>query len=232
VGPCPSEKPEHWGITLHTHKVVWERVASLIARDPGRYFTHEADRLLRQAERDTHINLGDEEVRSALLEKVHASLGIGIIRRCYIEALLSADIPVTLYGDGWQHLSESAPCTCRPLPHGADQLNALYNAAQIVPYIYPSGWIGPDLLNPVAAGAFVLVRAHPRDRRSDGLGAILKPNEEIITFRDPPELVRQVQHFLHHPEKRQEIAQRGRQKLLEAHSYRQRLPELLARLAK
>ena len=73
-----------------------------------------------------------------------------------------------------------------------------------------------------AAGAFQLV-----DERSL-LADCFVPGEEIITFSSESELRQKIDYYLEHPEEREAIANRGRERALRDHTYEKRLEQMLS----
>lgn len=50
---------------------------------------------------------------------------------------------------------------------------------------------------------------------------------ELVTYKTRPELIEKIDHFLEHPEEREEIRARGHQVTLERHLYRHRVEQLI-----
>ncbi|KPK74704.1 MAG: hypothetical protein AMJ79_13365 [Phycisphaerae bacterium SM23_30] len=107
------------------------------------------------------------------------------------------------------------------------ELNKLYNTGKIFLHISGSGFPDSYLLNGIAAGAFFLVKAHPRDKQTDGVGEMFELGRELITFNTPQDLVRKVRYYLAHDEEREAIAQAAREKLLAQHTYKIRARQML-----
>jgi spore maturation protein CgeB len=61
----------------------------------------------------------------------------------------------------------------------------------------------------------------------DNLGNILEPEQEVVTYRSAEECVEKVHYLLDHEEERARIANRGQEKTLREHTYRQRMKELV-----
>lgn len=88
---------------------------------------------------------------------------------------------------------------------------------------------GGDFVNPrtfeiAACGAFQLV-----DRRSllDELFATGADDAELAVFERLEDLAPLIQHFLAHPEEREAVARRGRERVLREHTYAARMKTLL-----
>lgn len=106
----------------------------------------------------------------------------------------------------------------------------IYNAAKINLNLHSSLYTdnlvsGGDFVNPrtfelAAMGAFQLV-----DRRS--LLPELFADDELATFQSPDELYSMLDYFLAHPEERERIAARARERVLREHTYEQRMKSLV-----
>jgi spore maturation protein CgeB len=62
----------------------------------------------------------------------------------------------------------------------------------------------------------------------DDLGALFKPGEEVLAFRDIGELRRQLDHYLAHPDEARAIGANARRRALAEHTLRHRLEEILS----
>ena len=107
------------------------------------------------------------------------------------------------------------------------ELNKLYNAAKIYLHISSTSVMDQSLLDAIASGVFVMVRANPDDRRGEGIGKFFALDRELVTFEGPKDLIRKVRHYLKNDQERQRIAEAAREKLLAQHSCRVRLVEML-----
>ena len=84
--------------------------------------------------------------------------------------------------------------------------------------INPNGdYVNPRTLEIAACGAFQLV-----DARSE-LAALLNPGEEIVVFERADEIPGLIEYYLEHPDERQLIADRARQRVVKEHTYERRL---------
>ena len=73
-----------------------------------------------------------------------------------------------------------------------------------------------------AAGAAQVV-----DFKED-LTTLFKPDEEVIAYRDPSELRRQLDHYLSNPDEARAIGENARRRALAKHTLRHRIEEILA----
>ena len=56
------------------------------------------------------------------------------------------------------------------------------------------------------------------------------PDEEVVTYDSPSELVEKVRHYVAHPDERRAIAAAGQRRTLAEHTYRHRMEQLDALL--
>lgn len=82
-------------------------------------------------------------------------------------------------------------------------------------------FVNPRTFELAACGAFQLV-----DERSH-LPELYRAGEEIVTFRNLPDLREKIHHYLKHPEERTRIALRGRERTLREHTYEHRIEQML-----
>lgn len=100
----------------------------------------------------------------------------------------------------------------------------LHSSIQAQELVTGGDFINPRTFEIAACGAFQLV-----DRR--GLMAEAFADGELATFSAMSELVPLIEHFLAHPEEREAIAQRGRERVLREHTYAARMRTLLGFVA-
>ncbi|OGL08456.1 MAG: hypothetical protein A3I14_13645 [Candidatus Rokubacteria bacterium RIFCSPLOWO2_02_FULL_73_56] len=62
----------------------------------------------------------------------------------------------------------------------------------------------------------------------EDLAALFKPGEEIVGYRDLPELRRQLDYHLAHPDEARAIGASARRRALAEHTLRHRIEEMLA----
>jgi spore maturation protein CgeB len=61
----------------------------------------------------------------------------------------------------------------------------------------------------------------------DDLPALFKPGQEVLTYRDLPELERQLEYYLAHPDEARAIGANARQRALAEHTLRHRIDEIM-----
>ena len=148
-----------------------------------------------------------------------------------LEHLVEFDLAV--WGPGWEGLPEKSPL--RPCLRGGavppEVWVRIFSAASIVLNIDGYGetldesghMANTRVYEAPACGAFELV-----DEKRD-ITALFTSGRELVCydFGDPGELRRLVAHYLSHPQERQEIAERGRGAVLQAHTYQHRMRALI-----
>ncbi len=146
-----------------------------------------------------------------------------------VEAVARLGVRLRVYGKGWETLDESyqvrqAVAGRALLP--AERVARAYQAAHIVLNVHhpqlPQGCNQRTFEAP-ACGAFSLV-----DDRAE-LHRLFAVEEEIAAYRDTEDLAAQIRHYLAHAAERERIAARGRQRVLDEHTYVHRLRWLLER---
>jgi len=147
-------------------------------------------------------------------------------RRPTVDELTPTPYDLAVYGHGWT-ADELAPHHHRGDHIANDQLAAYYAAADIVLNDHWAdmaawGFMTNRLYDAAASGAFVL---------SDHLDEIeAEFDGGIATYRDGPDLRRQVARYLADPDARAAMARRAREAVLAAHTFDHRAATLLTDL--
>ena len=239
AGRC-STNPETYEINLPTHQRLWRQAAEDIRNAPEKYHYDRAGSFLRQAQK-CGVELKEQDLLQYFTELIQNYLADTVLRDCYAEGLAREKVDLRIWSLSFQpeaKLSTAAPDWAdSPVGHLAagaissgEDLNKLYNAGQILVHISSSGFPEQYVLDGIAAGAFFLVKSHPRDRRADGIAEFLEPGKEIITFDTPRDLVRKVRYYLEHEQERKSIAAHARQKLITRHTCQQRMCDMLKQI--
>jgi spore maturation protein CgeB len=180
---------------------------------------------------EIHCNVSVSNEEIAKFGKDIAFVGSYYPRRAeFLEKL--SDYNLGIWGPGWENLPTHSPL--RRALMGSyttpETWRKIYSASKIVLSIhyqdehFPVFQSSPRVFEALSCGAFVLT-----DKQKDVL-ALFRDGEHLVSFSDVCELVERVEFFLAHLEQRQVIAQRGKQEVLERHTYRHRLTELLANI--
>jgi len=155
-------------------------------------------------------------------------------RRHFLEGLLDLDFKI--WGTDWDMHSALAACIQRGGERiGTDEIVTIFNATRININLHSSTYhkgINPfgDFVNPrtfeiIASGGFQLA-----DRRAP-LEGLFKTGEELIVFTDLNDLRSKITCYLNNPEEREQIIERGRQRILREHTYENRMQEMLEIIA-
>ena len=146
-------------------------------------------------------------------------------RERFVRAI--ADYPVRVWGPGWQRASDPR---VRALVVGG----ATWGRTKLA--IYSGAALSLNLHHPMndivgvntrtfelaAAGACQVVDG------KDDLPSLFKPGQEVVTFRDLPELRQQLDYYLAHPDEARGIGENARRRALAEHTLRHRIEEILA----
>lgn len=239
-----STDPLAYHITLSSHQQLWQAILEQIYHDPAGYHREGAAIILQQAQR-CGVKVTEEDVRRMFVELIQRHLGQAVLCDAYGTALDREGIGLKI----WGHASRTGQpgrdmppfWNESPVRHrvagtipGGTEKNRLYQAAKIHLYMDSAGYPDEHLLNGLAAGAFFLVKNHPRIREKDRIGWYFELEKEVVPFESPKDLVRKVRYFLSHETERQKIGRAAREKVLARHTHairaRQILQAITARL--
>jgi spore maturation protein CgeB len=155
-------------------------------------------------------------------------------RRRVFADLVARGLPLRLWGVDWPTDGPLGACLAEPNRYlDSEEVVKIYNACQIVLNLHSSAqartgagqvdFVNPRTLEVPACGGFQLVD------RVRGLERLLVPDREVAVFEDEADLIEKARHYLDHPEERARLAQAGRRRVLDSHTYHHRLEELLTR---
>jgi spore maturation protein CgeB len=128
-----------------------------------------------------------------------------------------------VYGEGW----EEHGVPSRGLIYGDDVLAALNSASVVVVFSRtPAGHciVKVGLFDFLAAGALVATESFPE------LARYFHPGRDLIAFTDADtgDLIRQIDHYLGHPDEAAEIRKAGREHVLKEHTWKKVWPHFLS----
>lgn len=129
-----------------------------------------------------------------------------------------------LYGEGW----EEHGLASRGLIFGEDVLAALNSAAATVVFFLTGGGhalVKVGLFDFAAAGALVVTN------RFADVEPYFEYGKEIVGFGNVDDLLRQVRHYLDHPEEAAAVRRQGRERVLRDHTWRRIWPRILGWLS-
>jgi spore maturation protein CgeB len=154
---------------------------------------------------------------------------IALVGACYPyrERLVRelVDYPIRVWGPGWRRTdSKIAPRVAGGFLEGRAKL-AVYCGATLSlnPHHPMNDVVGVNTraFELAAAGACQVVDL------KDELSHLFKPGEEVVAFRDLPELRRQLTYYLAHPDETRAIGDNARRRALAEHTARHRIEEML-----
>jgi len=236
VADRASTDPENYKITLPTHQQLLNTVLEDIRQKPENYYREAAEKFLQRAQR-CGIKLKEEDLRKYFTGLIENYLGPGVWRDAYCQAVAKEGFDFRIWslatlrassgeaGSYWQE-SPVSSLVAGAVREG-EELNKLYNGGKIFICLSDTGYPSDYLLNGIAAGAFFLVKSHPRDQEQDGIGEFFQINKELITFKEPQELVRKIRYYLEHESERRRRAEAARNELLSRHTYRHRAQSII-----
>jgi spore maturation protein CgeB len=137
-----------------------------------------------------------------------------------------ADFPVRVWGPGWRGAGAAlAARVAGGYVDGAAKL-AIYCGATLSlnPHHPMNDIVGVNTraFELAAAGACQVV-----DLKEE-LSPLFKPGEEVVAYRDLPELRRQLTHYLAHPDEARASGDNARRRALAEHTVRHRVEEIIA----
>ncbi len=155
-------------------------------------------------------------------------------RQVVFSRLLQKGLPLGLWGTAWP---KRGPLAGLVREDGrrldSDEVVKVYNACPVVLNLHSSptaddGVAKADFVNPrtfevAACGGFQLVD------RVQGLEKLFAPGQEIAAFGSEEELLEMAQHYLANPEERARLAQAGRRRVLNEHTYYHRMEQMLTK---
>lgn len=139
-------------------------------------------------------------------------------RKAQIAALHAAGIDVHCFGYGWP----AGPVAAEEIPRIINRSILSLNFANTPGYRQT----GPNQIKArtfevPGSGGLLLTESAP------GLENFYVPDKEVLVFRGVADLIGKIQHFLMHPEERDQIANAGYQRTVKDHTYEARLKQLI-----
>lgn len=136
--------------------------------------------------------------------------------------------PLRVWGRGWRRAADPAVrALAGGYVDGRDKLCVYSGSTISLNHHHPMNDIaGTNVRTFELAAAGVCQIADFRD----DLATLFKPGEEILTYRDLPELERLLAHYLRRPDEARAIADNARRRALAEHTIEHRLDEILATL--
>lgn len=153
------------------------------------------------------------------------------VERRILRDLLPTTHDLAVWGGDWENLIPNRYVAGEHLPN--DQVRKAYSSAHIVlndhwEDMRGHGFVSNRIYDALACGALVISDHLPELEQNFG--------DAVVTYRTPGELKRLVEHYLASPQEREQKGRRGRELVLEKHTFEHRmdamLREILQRLGK
>jgi len=225
VGNSMTEPVQEWVDKNRQllHPVI-EKVAEAMS-SRGRTF-EEAIKILPNPDKQDLQSLSKKEMaqfEAAVLWKATLLYRLSCIQRL-------EEFGLTIHGDrGWNDLISSRRVTLNAPLNYYKALPLFYNACAInfnATSLQMREAVNQRVFDVPACGAFLLTD------QKESLNDLFDVGNEIITYSDKDEIPEVADFYLRHPDKRQVIAQKGRERVLRDHTYRKRLAAMIAAMKK
>ena len=141
------------------------------------------------------------------------------------------DFDLGIWGPGWETLPSNALLKrfIRGGETRPEEWVKIFSTSKMVfhsHYRDPNGTIpcyqaAPRVYEALACGALLIV-----DKQPDVL-RIFNPGEDLVVFEDAAGLRKLVSYYLQHDRKAEDVAAKGRKKVLAHHTYRHRIKEII-----
>lgn len=150
-------------------------------------------------------------------------------RQAALERLVNYDLGI--WGPGWNNLPVESNLIkfIRGYHTKPEEWVKIYSATRIVIMVHyqdmkgdvPCYQASPKVFEALACGAFLVV-----DDQRDVL-SLFESGRHLVVYHNHKELKEIVSYYLEHPDEARKIAQQGRNYVLENHTFRQRVDEML-----
>ena len=214
--------PTEAGINLHTQQVLWGESAKLIRLELDSFTSERAGAILSAAEARTKMAIRDPAVRQAFERVIAEMVGPSVVAVNLAALLAAAGIAVHVWGKGWEKYR-----VVGMHHHGGMEppRDARVTLSRTKCYVScgTAGEVGCDLFDAVDAGAVVLWRAHPADRKEGGISALFAEGREYVAFRTAAELVGAANALLGDKRRREALRLAAAERLGREHTMRNRL---------
>lgn len=173
--------------------------------------------------------IGEKKTSDKQLASLEVAVNSKWTQERRVRALLAIqEFNPHVFGDeGWKSLLPYSSFHFHPLVDYHKELPGIYRATEInlnISNVQLKNSVNQRLFDVCACGSFLLT-----DRKR-AVQRYLAPGEGVETFESYGELREKVEFYLEFPEKREEIAEKGRITILENHTYMHRLEEIFSLL--
>ena len=133
-----------------------------------------------------------------------------------------------IWGDkGWQVL-ESYGATYMGYAGRHHEINKIYTATQInldVNRLYQNDIVPLRIFDTLACGGFILAEY------SEEIERLFDIDNELVCYQNHTDLSKKVHYFLQHPQEARQIAEKGRQAVIEKHAFALRMQKILRHIS-
>lgn len=136
-----------------------------------------------------------------------------------------SDFDLKIWGNGWENLRDPNLSKCIVgRPAYGEEMVKIYNACKIsINKNHEQSIMGVNMrtFEAPACGCFLLTDELPE------LANFYKINEGIVCYKDISDLRKKVKYYLENPQRREEIAKKGQEKVRKNHTYIHRMEKLI-----
>jgi hypothetical protein len=225
LADLPPEDPDKAGITLYSHRILWQALRDRLDRQPDSWTPHEAQRWLLAAQSATGMDLADATVQEEFLGLVCNVLAPAVILTRTARAILDGGLPLRIVGRGWESLDRMKGIYGGLADDPQRRLELLAGAKVALAGNCRPGpaWVS---LEAAAAGAVIMARdLWPGSDTS----AMFEPGRQMLLWRTRQELVERLRGLLRNEGSRGQIAQQARRRARQTHAADVRLRQVLQR---
>lgn len=226
VADLPNDTPEASGISLPSQVTLWNALREAVARRPDRYSSARAEDFLVEAERTSGVQLRDEEVRAAILQRARLCVGPARVTRAAVEALRRPGQRVDVWGANWEPFARDEVVLRGPTPAG-EELRDLLRGVRVLVLPRVSVEAVQVGLDALAAGVPVVCQIP-----EGGFENAYPGLEELVPFmylyERSGQIAGTVERVLHDPEASQREALAAAALVAERHTLTARLRTLYA----
>ncbi len=214
--------PTESGINLHTQQVLWMESAKLIRLELDSYTNERAGAILSAAEGRTKMAIRDPAVRRAFERVIAEMVGPSVVAVNLAALLAAAGIAVHVWGEGWEKYRVVGMHHHGGLEPPRNTRATLFKTKCYIS-CSTTGDVGLDVFEAVDAGAVVVWRSHPADKKEGGISALFAEGREYVTFRTAAELVGAAKSLLGDKQRREALRVAAAERLGREHTMRHRL---------
>ncbi len=153
-----------------------------------------------------------------VLEMIRDTIGNYLHRTIVIDWLIENGYKPALYGKGWQDMPAYSSMAKGEISHGME-LATIYNESKINLHMHPYTTTHQRVFESIASGGFLLVKFIDPVKDLNPLEKYLEEGEGFLYFHDKEDLIEKVNLYISDDQKRNEIVEKGREKVLKKYTY-------------